>query len=337
MNNNKIYKQKSHFWKWAVSFTLIATLMVGAVTALFMNKTDKTENALAVQNEFTAEMANTEYVTLSMRSSAVPMATAVENSVSKTLTATVLPETAVNKAIDWSIDWGDDGKTENVTDYVTVTPTSDGSNVATVTCYKAFTGTIVITATTRENGYSATCVVTFVGMPADIVLNGPISQTNGEYKVGIGQTYTFNVSLTNPLGNVGSQFNSVSCGVNGVGSVVLGYMEHYNASGNDKWYDTSDQTVTLDSLKDNFITVSYSQGVLTIKTIKSIESYYSSSQRMDGGRTTAYHDKFRSFVDDCYFKVWVKEETSGLMKEFNVRFDDGVVTGVSLAENELAF
>lgn len=337
MNNNKICKQKTHFWKWVVSFTLIATLMVGAVTALFMNKTENTNKALAVQNEFTAEMANTEYVMLSMRSSAVPMATAVENSVSKTLTATVLPETAENKAIDWSIDWGDDGKTENVTDYVTVTPTSDGSNVATVTCYKAFTGTIVITATTRENGYSATCVVTFVGMPADIVLNGSISQTNGEYKVGIGQTYTFNVSLTNPLGSVGSQFNSVSCGVNGVGSVVLGYMEHYNASGNDKWYDTSDQTVTLDSLKDNFITVSYSQGVLTINTIKSIESYYSSTQRMDGGRTTAYHDKFRSFVDDCYFKVWVKEETSGLMKEFNVRFDDGVVTGVSLAENELAF
>ena len=337
MNNNKICKQKTHFWKWVVSFTLIATLMVGAVTALFMNKTENTNKALAVQNEFTAEMANTEYVMLSMRSSAVPMATAVENSVSKTLTATVLPETAKNKAIDWSIDWGDDGKTENVTDYVTVTPTSDGSNVATVTCYKAFTGTIVITATTRENGYSATCVVTFVGMPADIVLNGSISQTNGEYKVGIGQTYTFNVSLTNPLGSVGSQFNSVSCGVNGVGSVVLGYMEHYNASGNDKWYDTSDQTVTLDSLKDNFITVSYSQGVLTINTIKSIESYYSSTQRMDGGRTTAYHDKFRSFVDDCYFKVWVKEETSGLMKEFNVRFDDGVVTGVSLAENELAF
>lgn len=337
MNNNKICKQKTHFWKWAVSFTLIATLMVGAVTALFAGKTDKTENALAAQNEFTAEMVNTEYVTLSMRSAAVPMATAVENSVSKTLTATVLPETAENKAVDWSIDWGDDGKTENVTDYVTVTPTSDGSNVATVTCYKAFTGNIVITATTRENGYSATCVVTFVGMPTDIVLDGTITPTSGEYKVGIGQTYTFNVSLSNPFNNVGSQFNSISCGVNGVGSVVLGYMEYYNASGNSNWYDTSDKTVTLDSLKDNFITVSYSQGVLTINTIKSIESYYASVDKMDGGRTRAYTDKFRSYVDDCYFKVWVTENTSGLTKEFNVRFDDGVVTGVSVAENELTF
>lgn len=337
MNNKKIYKQKSNIWKLAASFTLIAVLMVGAFTVLFAGKIDKTEKTSFVNNEFVAEIENTEHVMLSMRSSAIPMATLVENSVSKTLTATILPETAKNKAVDWSIAWGDDGKSETVTDYVTVTPTSDGSNVATVTCYKAFTGTIVITATTRENGYSATCVVTFVGMPTDIVLNGSISQTNGEYKVGIGQTYTFNVSLSNPFNNVGSQFNSISCGVNGVGSVVLGYMEHYNASGNDKWYDTSDQTVTLDSLKDNFITVSYSQGVLTIKTIKSIESYYASSKRMDGGRTTAYEDKFRSFVDDCYFKVWVKENTSGLTKEFNVRFDDGVVTGVSISENELAF
>ena len=58
---------------------------------------------------------------------------------------------------------------------------------------------------------------------------------------------------------------------------------------------------------------------------------------MDGGRTLAYHDKFRSYVDDCYFKVWVKENTSGLMQEFKVRFSDGVVTGVSLADNELTF
>ena len=145
------------------------------------------------------------------------------------------------------------------------------------------------------------------------------------------------MSLTNPFNQVGEQFSDITCGVNGVGSVVLGYMEHYNSSGTDKWYDSSDKTVTLDSLKENFITVSYSGGKLSITTIKSIESYYGSMQRMDGGRTRAYHDKFRSFVDDCYFKVWVKESNSGLTKEFNVRFDDAVVTGVNMSNGELSF
>ena len=59
--------------------------------------------------------------------------------------------------------------------------------------------------------------------------------------------------------------------------------------------------------------------------------------RMDGGRTRAYHNKFRSFVDDCYFKVTVKENTSGLTKVLNIRFDDEVVTGVSVNTTEMQF
>lgn len=286
------------------------------------------------ENDFAAEIHSTEHVKLTMSSVAV---LAADNSVSKTLTATVLPETAENKAVDWTVEWDDTENETAVTDYVTVTPTADDSTTATVTCYKPFTGTIIVTVTTRENGYSATCVVSFIGIPTDISINGSLSPVSGEYNVGIGQTYTFDVSLTNPFNQVGEQFSDITCGVNGVGSVVLGYMEHYNSSGTDKWYDSSDKTVTLDSLKENFITVSYSAGKLSITTIKSIESYYGSMQRMDGGRTRAYHDKFRSFVDDCYFKVWVKESNSGLTKEFNVRFDDAVVTGVNMSNGEISF
>ncbi len=316
-------------------FAIVAAIMVLAVAlSLAMVGCSSNKDAPPPENDFSAEMHDTQYVKLAMSSAAV---VAADNSVSKTLTATVLPATAENKKVDWTVEWNDTENTATVTDYVSVTPAADGSTTATVTCYQAFTGTVIITATTRENGYSATCVVSFVGLPTDIVLNGSLSQTAGAYKVGIGQTYTFNVSLTNPFNQVGSQFNSFSCDVNGVGSFIVGYMEHYNKSGNDKWYEGSDETVTLDSLKDKFITVSYSQGVLSITTIKSIESYYSSSERLDSGRTTAYHDKFRSFVDDCYFNVWVKENTSGLTKEFKVRLDNAVVTGVNMSDGEMSF
>lgn len=316
-------------------FAIMAAIAVFAlVLSLVLVGCSSDKNAPTADNDFSAEIHNTQYVKLAMSTATV---LAADNSVSKTLTATVLPETAENKKVDWSVEWDNTENTTDVTEYVTVTPSADGSTTATVTCYKAFTGNIIITVTTRENGYSATCVVSFIGIPTEIALNGSLPPSAGEYNVGIGETYTFDVTLTNPFNQVGSQFNDITCGVNGVGSVVLGYLEHYNSSGIDKWYDESDETVTLDSLKENFITVSYSAGKLSITTIKSIESYYSSVQRMDGGRTRAYHDKFRSYVDDCYFKVWIKENTSGLTKEFNVRFDDAVVTGVNMNNVELSF
>lgn len=316
-------------------FAIMAAIAVFAlVLSLVLVGCSSDKNAPTADNDFSAEIHNTQYVKLAMSTATV---LAADNSVSKTLTATVLPETAENKKVDWSVEWDNTENTTDVTEYVTVTPSADGSTTATVTCYKAFTGNIIITVTTRENGYSATCVVSFIGIPTEIALNGSLPPSAGEYNVGIGETYTFDVTLTNPFNQVGSQFNDITCGVNGVGSVVLGYMEHYNSSGIDKWYDESDETVTLDSLKENFITVSYSAGKLSITTIKSIESYYSSVQRMDGGRTRAYHDKFRSYVDDCYFKVWIKENTSGLTKEYNVRFDDAVVTGVNMNNVELSF
>ena len=316
-------------------FAIMAAIAVFAlVLSLVLVGCSSDKNTPTAGNDFSAEIHNTQYVKLSMSTATV---LAADNSVSKTLTATVLPETAENKKVDWSVEWDNTENTTDVTEYVTVTPSADGSTTANVTCYKAFTGNIIITVTTRENGYSATCVVSFIGIPTEIALNGSLPPSAGEYNVGIGETYTFDVTLTNPFNQVGSQFNDITCGVNGVGSVVLGYMEHYNSSGIDKWYDESDETVTLDSLKENFITVSYSAGKLSITTIKSIESYYSSVQRMDGGRTRAYHDKFRSYVDDCYFKVWIKENTSGLTKEFNVRFDDAVVTGVNMNNVELSF
>ena len=94
---------------------------------------------------------------------------------------------------------------------------------------------------------------------------------------------------------------------------------------------------TLDFLKDNFISASYADGQLTVTTKKSIESYYSRMQKGDGGRTTFYWDKFRSYVDDCYFTVRIEEKMSGISKELEIRFDDTIVTGVNVNQTEMQF
>ena len=93
----------------------------------------------------------------------------------------------------------------------------------------------------------------------------------------------------------------------------------------------------MDTIKDDLISVTYSNGVLMVNSIKSIESYYERSQRIDSGRTTAYFNKFRSFVDDCYFQVKITENNSGISKLIDVRFDDEVVTGVSVNATEMKF
>ncbi|MBQ9117875.1 MAG: hypothetical protein IJY11_01575 [Clostridia bacterium] len=118
-------------------------------------------------------------------------------------TATVLPATATNKKVDWSVAWAD-GQSGTVTDYVTVTPSSDGSTTASVKCYKAFTGNVVVTVTTRESGYTAECIVTFVGVPTDLTATGTFAESgDGYYYFGVGDTYTYNVDLNNIFGTVG--------------------------------------------------------------------------------------------------------------------------------------
>ena len=69
--------------------------------------------------------------------------------------AYVVPENANNREVDFSVAWGEGAQrsAEPVTDYVTVTPESDGSRVATVACIKGFGDDIIlITVTTRDGG-----------------------------------------------------------------------------------------------------------------------------------------------------------------------------------------
>ncbi len=85
---------------------------------------------------------------------------------SVTIQASIKPDNATNKNVSWSVSfvnpssaWAN-GKT--VTDYVTVTPQSTGSNIATVECLKPFGEQIKITVTSESNANAkAECIVDF--------------------------------------------------------------------------------------------------------------------------------------------------------------------------------
>ncbi len=256
--------------------------------------------------------------------------------VSKKIQAIIEPSTAKNASVDWSVEWGEK-QNGAVTDYLMVTPDSDGSLSATVTCKQPFTGEIVVVCVTRQGKYVATCTVTYAGQPTDITLTGNTQETDGAYRFGIGNTYEYAVEMSNPFGAVGEKFNDIAVSVTGVGQVILGYMEHFQTQNKDKWYDASDTTVEYDSLKDALISASYADGKLTIKTLSAVEDFYRGTGRMDGGRTIFYEGKFRSYVSECYFNVTLTEQNSGCIKTIKVVYDPGVVTGVNMSQNEMEF
>lgn len=317
-----------------ISVSVMAIIIIALASiltvVLVIPSSTRTENKLS--NDFSGEMQNSEHVVLTMGTA---MATS-SGGISKTLTATVLPATASNKKVDWSVAWGDT-QTGNVTDYITVTPDADGSTTATVTCYKAFTGNIIVTATTRESGYTANCIVTYIGIPTGVSVSGPISPTGDYYMLGVGKTYTFDVAPTNALGSVGSEYQNMTMILSAYGSIKVGHCEYYIKSGTTTWYEETMKTVALDSIMDSFITASYSNGKLTITTKKTIESYYTAVKTMDGGRTKAYDDKYRESVGDCFFSIVVKEEKSGERVQMKIKFDASVVTGIDMNTPEMSF
>lgn len=95
---------------------------------------------------------------------------------SVTVTATITPSYAADKSVDWSVAFADGTTSTDATDFVTVTPESDGSLTATITCLKAFSKQILVTVTSRSNpDVSGSCEVDYLQRASGY------SMTFGEY------------------------------------------------------------------------------------------------------------------------------------------------------------
>lgn len=179
-NNNELKRHKAaDTIKWIVAFVLIIAIM-GAVICLalqvggvydFFKKKDDTlaedtpiEDQMKPEDLFVLNPVSTQYVKL-LASAAQSLP--YDSDMQVHLTATIEPENAEDKRLDWSVafanpvsEWAT-GKT--VTDYVTVTPTADGSLEADVKGLKAFGEQIIITCTSRANSAAtATCTVDYI-------------------------------------------------------------------------------------------------------------------------------------------------------------------------------
>lgn len=173
----KTTKSKKILWT-IVSFLLVALLACSVLLVQYINKSAQVPEASAPAvdengNEMESGKVHDLPKGLAFRS-ATSLANGEYDAV--IVKATVKPDNATYKEVDWAIAWDQEEidkqediwnswwqGDEQITDYVTVTPTTDGSTTATVKCLKPFGVPAIITVTSRNNpNAKATCRVDFV-------------------------------------------------------------------------------------------------------------------------------------------------------------------------------
>ena len=391
MSNNELYEHKrSDTVKWVLTlfaFILVGVMLAGIILGWFDKKEEppaeeeQTEQVAVMDGEGNAMDEDTIYpmpekMSFSAAAFAQPLAQFGEpsgttvtspQSVDVRIEAYVYPESAANKAVDFSVAWGNAPThgSEQVSNYLTVTPDSDGSTTATVSCKKSFgDDTIIITVTTREGGYTATCTVSFTGIASGIEITSSTAtkkstSARGEYyELGTSKTYTFNIGLTNAFNDAAGNLSVTEIG--GEGNMYFG-----NGSYNDGGYINFPDMVqkSIGEFADDFITsATISGNTLTVKTgSKILENYYSSYGPDEYFITDIYYDRYVVEMNDdwsikdssdtfrnqnaksnaqnigsCYFYVTVKDSISGLTETVRLWLVSSV-SGVSLSQTELEF
>lgn len=238
MTNNK--EKRYDNIKWAVTFAVVIVLVISTVLVslqaftdikpfdVFKNTGESETAAYSVVtdengNELEEGTIHSMPTVLNITSNALALAD--NNFIEILLTATVTPSSAMNKAVDWSVGYVDGSDKTDIADYLTVTPTSDGSNIVSVKCYKPFTKDMVITVVTRDGGYSASCTVHYVGVPSvlEIAFNGVEKDTDGAYVFEVedqNKSFTAQLSLSNIFGAITNYSTSYSVTVEDVGEVT---------------------------------------------------------------------------------------------------------------------
>ena len=380
--------KKSDTVKWVltlVAFLIVGVMLAGIICGWFEKKEElpqeETEQAAVVDSDGNPMTENKVYpMPKAMSFSALAFIPAdstthsggtgmeSQSSVDVRIEAIVYPDDAANKEVDFSVAWGNAPThgSETVTDYLTVTPDSDGSRLATVSCKKPFgDDTILITVMTRDGGFTAVCTVSFVGVASGIEITSSTatktsSSERGEYyELGTGKTYTFDIALSNVFDDVSSDLSVTEIG--GYGSLYFG-----NGSFNDGGYLNYTEMWQKDigEFADQFITsATLSGNTLTVKTgSKVMENYYSSYGPDEYFISDIYYDRYVVEVSDdtmgykgpgdtfnnenaeynvemlpaCYFYVTVKDSISGLAETVRLWLVSSV-NGVSFLDNTLRF
>lgn len=378
---NELYEHKrSDTIKWVLTllaFILVGVMLAGIILGWFEKSpsAEEQEQAAVIDGEGNAMDAGTLYrmpekMTFTTAGSGIPLAQFGDpegtNSTARAelrIEAYVVPENANNREVDFSVAWGEGAQrsAEPVTDYVTVTPESDGSRVATVACIKGFGDDIIlITVTTRDGGFQATCTVTFEGAPSSLkfMYNDTEYSSSSEITVQANAEYSVKLKLVGEFGEVGEKFGDfevVSVTMQGkfnakregVNNATVLYEDTIVIDLEDPYYYAYDiatggngNKVEFDA--SQFIECGIEGDTLKVRAIRSETSFFHpSTPPRTGTRVTyesAYYDpRGGGAPSDCRMCVLVKDKVSGVEGLIYIDIEGTAVSGVSLSETELEF
>ena len=296
------------------------------------------------------------YITVSVS----PVTVSVTNNqptLKQTLTATIKPATTANKEVDWTVAWADSSGVGDVTDYITVTPESDGSTNATVTCYKPFTGDIVITVITRDGGFTARCLCNYVGKPTSLVIEptGATMVSDSDWNIRVaevksGNTYLFDLLPSNVFGSTGSTFTpDYTFTIQAHGGIDT-HQKNYDSSGAVTGTINANVELTVADLMETqgycyayfpktggihvFMDVRIENGKLKIEAKEDPASFTWTTGNQLGKATCT----FDGYTDDKlpFVTVTVTEKNSGLTQTIHVR-TVSAVQSVSLSRTRMSF
>ena len=360
-----MYKEKTNKIKWIAVFTALILLFAGVIFSPVIaigNKPVEAKVADSIKSaveptETPVSDENIAPVALKMSKSFTTYAANGQQTVSKKITATVMPVDAPDKSVDWSIKWCTPIEGKDISEYLTLTPESDGALTATITALKGFEGgSAYVTATTRVGGFTATCLIMYDGKPESLsfIHNGKEITNTGTVNLTAGTTNEITLNLKNTLGAVGSKYGDFEIvKVKGQGRFTLTKQYIVNGSvsstsevvfnleeGVYKYKDEvlgTDLTLTIKP--EEFFTASVNGNKLTIKAIKS-ESSYATPYPRTGYRFTykgTYTDpRAGGKPDNCIWYVLVRDKVSG--EESLLHIDiQSTVTSISLSDTVYSF
>ncbi len=238
MNNQEF--SKTGKFKWIAAFVAIIMLVAAVITSVVILNNNGGASTPAITGNGGNSFIVTPDETNTMRLAVAPLAAtdgiSPLSGESYTVTATIQPASALQKA-DWSVAWSNAGSAwangKTVTNYVTVTPTEDGSLTATVSCTAAFSEQIILTVKARANDtIKATCAVDYQQRLNinGITLDGSVlSTTAGNFKAEIGKMhviavdYAFSEGTIAYLGQEGGYNEFVCAGIAFTDELIAAY------------------------------------------------------------------------------------------------------------------
>ena len=286
-----------------------------------------------------------------------------QDSYTKTITATVLPSDAPNKSVRWSVVWdaSTDAPSEDgvVSHYITVTPSSNDSKVATIQCLKPFEGyNVLVQCRTDVGGYMATCVVKYVGTPNSLSINtnGYTTKTLQGWNVsGIelscGTTTSLDLNLDNYMHAVGSGYGTYNISMECHGGITYHSVSHNNYTGADTESDGTVQLVSSagdipESHTNYYAFLAKTGGHLNILTAKIVDGKLQltagdsfSAYSSHGADRSGYSDwTFTGYTDGKkpYITVTVTEVNSGVSQSINIT-TQATVSSLSLSATSIEF